>query len=157
MKHASTILSAIMLAMVVGTTATGQTDKADLSPTPCPLIYINTTFENASPLFWEIGDAGEVNVFLMYDHERSSPNRAAGHWHFRVEAPKGSELTIILNNLQNIYNGRKGSPASDKTISYISPDGKHWKPVELDLLDGHRLKLTLPMEADQMYVARVEP
>lgn len=29
--------------------------------------------------------------------------------------------------------------------------------MELDLLDGHRLKLTLPMEADQMYVARVEP
>ena len=29
-------------------------------------------------------------------------------------APKDSKLMIVLNNLQNIYNGRKGSPASDK-------------------------------------------
>lgn len=149
-KAQKTILAAVVLV------ACGNAFAADESPS-CPLVYINTTFENASPLFWEIGDAGEVNVSLMYDHERSSPNRAAGHWHFRVEAPKGSVLTIVLNNLQNIYNGRKGSPASDRTISYISPDGSSWRASEMELLDGDRLKLTLQMEADQMYVARLEP
>ena len=96
-------------------------------------------------------------MFLLYDHERSSPNRAAGHWHFRVEAPKGSELTIVLHNLLNIYNGRKASPAKDKTISYVSPDGKDWRAIETDLLDGHRLKFTLRMETNQMYVARLVP
>lgn len=122
-----------------------------------PLVYINTVFENASPLFWEMGDQGEVNVFLMYDHERDSPNRAAGHWHFRVEAPKGSEVPIILNNLDNIYNGRKGSPAKDSSISYVSPDGKTWRAIETELLEGNRLKLLVKMEAAQMYVARLEP
>ncbi len=149
-KAQKTILAAVVLV------ACGNTFAADESPS-CPLVYINTTFENASPLFWEIGDAGEINVFLMYDHERSSPNRAAGHWHFRVEAPQGVALTIVLNNLQNIYNGRKGSPASDRTISYISPDGNNWRPAEMELLDGDRLKLTLQMKADQMYVARLPP
>ena len=157
MKHTRTIMAAIVLAAGVNASAAEEEGKADGSTPPSPLIYINTTFENASPLFWEIGDSGEVNVFLMYDHERSSPNRAAGHWHFRVEAPKGSELTIVLNNLQNIYNGRKGSPAKDKTISYVSADGKNWRASETELLDGDRLKLTLQMEADKMYVARLEP
>ena len=123
----------------------------------CPLVFINSTFENASPLFWEINEAGEVEISLMYDHERSSPNRAAGHWHFRVEAPNGSELTLILGNLENIYNGRKGSPASEGTMSFISPDGLAWQPAEMELLEGNRLKLELKMQADAMYVARLEP
>ncbi len=150
-------VGAIVLALAVGAWTTAGENAAEPNTPACPLKYINTTFENASPLYWEIGDTGEVNVFLMYDHERSSPNRAAGHWHFRVEAPQGSEVTIVLGNLQNIYNGRKGSPASERTISFISPDGRHWRAVEMELLDGDRLKLTLPMESDQMYVARLVP
>ena len=157
MKHARTVMAAIVLAAGVSGIAAEGERKADGSAPPSPLVYINTTFENASPLFWEVGDSGEVNVFLLYDHERSSPNRAAGHWHFRVEAPEGSELTIVLNNLLNIYNGRKGSPAKDTTISYVSPDGKSWRAGETELLDGDRLRLTLQMEADAMYVARLEP
>ncbi|MBC8869631.1 MAG: peptidase M14 [Planctomycetes bacterium] len=157
MKRTRTITAVIVLAACVNASAAEEEGKADGSTPPNPLIYINTTFENASPLFWEIGDSGEVNVFLVYDHERSSPNRAAGHWHFCVEAPKGSELTIVLNNFLNIYNGRKGSPAKDTTISYVSADGKNWRASETELLEDHRLKLTLHMEADKMYVARLEP
>jgi len=153
MKTTGILVAAAVLAVGISAAA----EEEDGGARSCPLVYIHTTFENASPLFWEIGESGEINVFLMYDHERSSPNRAAGHWHFCVEAPKGSTLTVVLNNLQNIYNGRKGSPASDETISYVSPDGTHWRAVETELLDGDRLKLTLPMEADRMYVARLEP
>jgi len=150
-------LKAVLAVLVASVAAAPGECQTSAGTTACPLIYINTAFENASPLYWEIGASGEVNVFLMYDHERASPNRAAGHWHFRVEAPQGSRLTIILNNLQNIYNGRKGSPASDKTISFVSPDGRHWRPVKMKLLEGDRLMLTLSMEAEQMYVARLEP
>lgn len=121
------------------------------------LIYINTAFENASPLYWKTAEAGGVDVFLMYDHERSSPNRAAGHWHFMVEAPRGSEISIILNNLQNIWNGRPASPAKEKTISYVSPDGADWRACETDLLEGQRLRLTFQMESEQMFVARLVP
>jgi hypothetical protein len=134
-----------------------QSILAQDAASKCPLIYINTAFENASPLYWRIDDSGEVNVFLLYDHERSSPNRAAGHWHFRVEAPKGSQLTIVLNNQLNIYNGREASPASEETITFVSPDGEHWQAMETELLDEHRLRFQLRMQRDQMYVARLEP
>lgn len=157
MKYAGTIVAAIILVAGINVCATEEKSKTVGSTPPSSLIYINSTFENASPLFWEIGDSGEVNVFLLYDHERSSPNRAAGHWHFRVEAPKGIELKIVLNNLVNIYNGHKGSPAKGKSISYVSVDGKNWRTIETDLLENHRLKFTLRMEANRMYVARLEP
>ena len=38
------------------------------------LKYISTNFENASQLDWEIDSLGIVNVSLIYDHERASPN-----------------------------------------------------------------------------------
>lgn len=56
-----------------------------------PLIYINTNFENASQLDWEVDANGVVQVSLIYDHERSSPNRANGHWHFQMQAEAGSD------------------------------------------------------------------
>jgi hypothetical protein len=38
-----------------------------------------------------------VLVHLLYDHERSSPNRAAGHIHFLLHAKSGSRLTLEFN------------------------------------------------------------
>ena len=122
-----------------------------------PLTYIDTAFENASPLYWEIREDGEIDVFLLYDHERNSRNRAAGHWHFRVEADKGSTLTIVLNNLSNIYNGREGTPAKEESVTFVSVDGQQWSPLETELLEGNRLRFQLKMAAGVMYVARVEP
>jgi hypothetical protein len=58
------------------------------------VIYINTAFENASQLDWEVDSSGVVNISLIYDHERSSPNRANGHWHFLIEAQPGADLTL---------------------------------------------------------------
>src|SRR6266498_5740057 len=49
------------------------------------LKFVNTAFENASPLDWEVDSNGVVRVNLIYDHQRSSLNRANGHWHFLVE------------------------------------------------------------------------
>ena len=42
------------------------------------LMFINTSFENASPLQWQVDSNGTVQIFLLYDYERGSPNRAAG-------------------------------------------------------------------------------
>ncbi|HQS51855.1 MAG: hypothetical protein B7X75_04780, partial [Sphingobacteriales bacterium 39-40-5] len=90
------------------------------------LKYISTNFENASQLDWEVDSLGIVNVSLIYDHERASPNRANGHWHFKLEADSGSEVTLILKNFENVWNGMKGVPVSEKTNCLISKDGKNW-------------------------------
>lgn len=122
-----------------------------------PLTFINTNFENASQLDWEVDSDGVVQVNLIYDHERSSPNRANGHWHFQVIAEKGSDLTIVLKDFNNIWNGKRGIPISEKTNTLVSADGKNWKVIKADLYKETQLKFQLHMETGKMYVASVEP
>jgi len=90
------------------------------------LKYINTSFENASQLDWEVDSDGVVNLSLIYDHERSSPNRAAGHWFFQIQAEPGSDLTLVLKNFDNIYNGSREIPVTDTTNCLISENGINW-------------------------------
>jgi hypothetical protein len=122
-----------------------------------PLEYIHTSFENGSPLDWEIDADGTVHVRLLYDHERGSPNRAAGHWHFQLHARAGDALTLILENFDNIWNGRPGSPVSDRTSCFVSPDGRAWSAVPAPKISGNRLRIALTLESDALYLARLEP
>jgi hypothetical protein len=122
-----------------------------------PLTYINTNFENASQLDWEVDAGGVVQVTLNYDHERSSPNRANGHWHFQVLGERGSEITIVLKDFNNIWNGMRGIPISEKTNTLVSPDGKNWRVIPADLVNETQLRFTLSMDHDKIYVASVEP
>ncbi|MCX5685646.1 MAG: M14-type cytosolic carboxypeptidase [Planctomycetota bacterium] len=121
------------------------------------LDFISTAFENASPLNWEVDADGTVHIYLLYDYERSSPNRAAGHWHFQVQAAKGSDLTFVLHNFDNIWNGHKASPVSEKTIAYLSHDGRKWTVIPTEKLEGNLIRFRVHMESDSLYVARVEP
>ncbi|MEX2231141.1 MAG: M14-type cytosolic carboxypeptidase [Cyclobacteriaceae bacterium] len=122
-----------------------------------PLVYINTNFENASQLDWEVDAEEIVQVSLIYDHERSSPNRANGHWHFQMLAERGSDITVQLNNFENVWNGIKGVPISEKTNTLISEDGKNWRVITADLIDENKLRFKVHMESDKIYVASVEP
>lgn len=121
-----------------------------------PAVFIDSGFENASPVWYETGD-GVVNVHLVYDHERSGGNRAAGHIHFAVEAKQGSEVTLEFKNLMNVYNGKPGSVAGELKAVVTSPDGKTWTPVATRSLPENRVQLDLKMTGPRMYVARVEP
>jgi hypothetical protein len=121
------------------------------------LEFIDTGFENASPVWYETAPDGVTQVYLMYDHERNSPNRAAGHFHFRLHAKPGSVLTLDFKNLDNIYNGRPGSVANELKAAVVSSDGKEWRPVPLERLPGDRVRLTVTMPGPKLYVARVEP
>ena len=121
------------------------------------LHYINTSFENASPLWWEADADGAIQIHLVYDQERSSPNRANGHWLFEVQATAGADLTLVLSPFHNVWNGKLGSPIAEKTISFISRDGKDWQPIVGERLEGNRLRLQVQMDGPSLYVARLEP
>src|SRR6478672_7484313 len=97
------------------------------------LEFIDTGFENASPLWYEVVD-GVVRINLLYDHERSSPNRAAGHIHFQLHAKPGSRLTLEFTNLDNVWNGVSGSIARELKTVVISQDGREWQSVPLESL-----------------------
>jgi hypothetical protein len=120
-------------------------------------VYINQFIEHSSPLFWQSQDDGSVLISLVYDNERGSPNRANGHWYFLIFAPKGSAQKIVLQNFDNIWNGKVGSPIKDNTASFISTDAKNWSSIATRKIPGNRLEIELTMPADSLYVARLEP
>lgn len=119
--------------------------------------FIDTSLENGSPLHWDVQPDGSILISLLYDHERDSPNRAAGHWHFRLEGRPGATLTLVLQNFFNVWNGRSGLPVDAKTTCCLSEDGRAWRAELMEFADSRvRLRVTLPASG-QLYVARVEP
>ena len=145
---------AILVALVPWAAAgAGSAEEAPESP----LAFIDTSFENASPLYWENGADGTTDVFLVYDQERRSPNRANGHWFFQLQAERGAELTIMLNNFDNVWNGKHGSPINSQTICFASTDGKQWRVIPGEKTDDNRLKIPVRMEQETLYLARLEP
>ena len=130
---------------------------ANKTDTTKNIIYVNTAFENASQCNWHIDSLGVVKIDLIYDHERSSPNRANGHWHFQVEATPGSTITVMIRNFDNIWNGRPANPITDKTNCVVSKDGVSWKVMPTERTPANELKITLTMDSDKLYFASVEP
>ena len=120
------------------------------------LDFIDTSIENGSPLWYEIVD-DVVRINLIYDHERSSPNRAAGHIHFVLHGRPGASLTLEFRNLDNVWNGQPGSVAGELKTVAISDDGKAWRTVPTDSLPGNRVQLRVTMTAPRLHVARMEP
>jgi hypothetical protein len=119
--------------------------------------YIDTSFENASPLWYELAPDGTVKLYLVYDHERSSPNRAAGHFHFLLQAKTGCQLTLEFKDLENVWNGRPGSIASELKMAVISEDTRTWKAIPLQRLAGDCVRVSIRMPGPRLYVARLEP
>jgi len=142
------------------TVALQQTDTTPAAATTKPLsdpVFIDCGFENASPVWYERTDEGVVDVHLVYDHERSGGNRAAGHIQFAVEAKAGSTVTLEFINLNNIYNGALGSIAGELQAVVVSEDGTTWTPVKTRALPDKRVQLELQMTGPRMSVARVHP
>src|SRR5687767_10762460 len=153
------IISAIALCLIVVAFDAGTAGAATVGPGPTnhPLEFIDTSFENASPVWYEFAPDGTVLVHLLYDHERSSPNRAAGHVHIQLHAKPGSKLTLEFRNLDNVWNGVSGSIARELKTVVISEDGRAWKSVPLESLPENRVRLHVEMPGPRLYVARVEP
>jgi hypothetical protein len=126
-------------------------------PPPSALEFIDTSFENASPLWYDVAPDGTIQLHLVYDHERASPNRAAGHVHFRIHARPGAKLTFEFKNIDNVWNGQPGSVAGELKTMMVSEDGRTWKSVPTDPLPGNRVRLSVTMPDATLFVARVEP
>src|SRR5258706_5914905 len=109
------------------------------------LEFIDTSIENASPLWYEPAPDGVIRIHLLYDHERNSPNRAAGHIHFRIHAKPGSKLTFEFLNLDNVWNGTPGSVARELKTIVVSEDSRTWKSIPLKSLPENRIQLEIEM------------
>ena len=121
------------------------------------LEFIDTSIENASPLWYEFVPDGTILVHMLYDQERNSPNRAAGHIHFLIHAKPGTRLTLEFKEMDNVWNGRPGSVAKEVKALSLSENGRDWKVVSTESLPGNRVRLSVEMPGPQLYVARIEP
>jgi Zinc carboxypeptidase len=146
----------ILLTLLFATPFVETAQRPDPASTTAGLEFIDTSFENASPLWYDVAD-GVVRIHLVYDHERASPNRAAGHIHFLIHATPGSRLTLEFMNLDNVWNGQPGSVAGELKTVAISEDGRKWRTVPTDSLPGNRVQLRVEMSGPKLYVARIEP
>ncbi len=150
------VLSTLLIALWFGTSTTAFSADAAAAPAP-PLEFIDTSFENASPLWYEFAEDNTVILHLLYDQERNSPNRAAGHFHFRIQAEKGKKLTFEFKDLDNLWNGKPGSVAKEIKQVVVSQDGKTWTPVPTESPEENRVRVTIEMPGTSLFVARCEP
>lgn len=145
-------LSLLFLLLSIFGISANASSKGNSRPT-----YINNNIENGSNLNWDIAEDGSINIYLAYDYERESLNRAYDHWHFLLEAEAGSDLTLIFHNFSEVYNG-KLMPFSTWIMDCItSPDDQVWSHVPVEWLEGERMKVEIHMDSDSLYIARVEP
>jgi hypothetical protein len=151
------VARAILIAALIVMVFAGQRAQTqDTSVGSLGFESIDTSFENASPLTYDVVD-GIIRINLEYDYERASPNRAAGHIHFLVRAKPGSKLTFEFRNLDNVWNGQPGSVAGELKSVSLSEDGRTWRAVETQSLPGNRVQLHVEMTSPRLYVARIEP
>ena len=121
-----------------------------------PVDYVNSNFENASPLFWENEPDGSALIHILYDHERSTPNRASNHVLFQVHAKSGSDVVLKIQFFDEIWNGKRVPSQSLVKNYHVSADGKVWKIIPAELFEkGHKVKIH--MDSDKIYVAGMEP
>src|SRR5688500_13014280 len=123
---------------------------------PVGLEFIDTSFENASPLWYEQAADGTILLHLLYDHERASPNRAAGHVHFLIHAKAGTKLTFELRNLDNVWNGVHGWVGRETKTMCLSENGRDWRVIPVDNAN-ERVRFSVEMAGPRLYVARIEP
>jgi hypothetical protein len=139
-------------------TALGQSTSITKAYTSAVVDFVDTSFENASPLWYEFDSEGTLQLNLAYDHERSSPNRAAGHFHFKIIGKPNAKVPLELNNLNNVWNGTAASVAQEMKSAVISEDGRAWTSVATNVSKDNRvtMQIVLPQNGE-LFVARVEP
>jgi hypothetical protein len=147
---------AITLWLVLLALSSGRS-YAEVLTWPSDLVFLNTSFENASPLYWELDAQRRVHVYLIYDQERGSPNRANGHWFFQVQAKPGAELTFVLHNFDNVWNGQRGSPIDKRTVCFLSEDGRTWRTIPTEKTADNCCRFTVTIDTGALYLARLEP
>lgn len=151
------LVLALVGAIAAGARAAAAQPPAVAQPAAANLEFIDTSFENASPVWYERDADGVIQIHLLYDHERASPNRAAGHIHLRLLGATGAKLTLEFRNLDNVWNGTPGSVAGELKALVISENGRDWTSVPTESLPQNRIRLTVVMPGPSLYVARVEP
>jgi len=155
--HTTFVLVCCVLPYAACESLRGAEPAPAATSAPPRVHYLDTTLENASPLWWETAADGTVQINFVYDQERASPNRANGHWLFRIEGEPDTDLTLDLGPFGNVWNGTLSKPIPEATIAFLSDDGQQWRVVPAEPAEPYRLRLRVHLNSSSLYVARLEP
>lgn len=154
-------LFAACCAVLAGEAAMGG--GGSRAPTSTPGIWVDTYFENASPLVWELKDETTLDVMPLHDHQRFGPNRQLTHWNFKIRSTPemaGKTVTVVMGDAANVWNG-KPSPAlrPHRLAAAVSSDGTNWACVPTENFKEGPLALQykVKLESACVQVARVVP
>jgi len=160
---AFTVLTLLLSALSLLQAQQEQAPTPPANPNRVPdvvtdLHYIDTGFENGSPLWYEVEDGNQIKIHLPYDHERDAPNRANLHFHFKLHAKPGSKLTLEFDHLDNVWNRQKSRVSGELKLAVVSVDGTTWEPIRMEQLkEENKSRLVVEMPGPVLAVCRVEP
>jgi Zinc carboxypeptidase len=125
--------------------------------------FVDTYFENGSPLRWERLSDGSMRIEPVHDYERVTGNRASTHWNFKLHVPPemiGQRLTIVMPGTDNIWNGQRIPSFEGGRLNVaVSCDKNHWHTVPGHPLDSrcYGFSYELELNAAMIQVARNVP
>lgn len=123
-------------------------------------LYINSNFENGSPINWHCSGNDTVFIDLIYDYERLTGNRTVGHWYFQLLDADQDSVAIVFSNFFTIRNGKQVSTLASKygkPVCYFSFDNKNWTPVSGTVNDQNQLIVFIPARGTSCYIASLPP
>ncbi|MCP3967026.1 MAG: hypothetical protein GY750_13905 [Lentisphaerae bacterium] len=126
-------------------------------------IFIDTYYENASPLKWEQNENGIIELELIHDHARFSPNQQITHWNFKIEVPAenvGKTVKVRIHSINCCWN-RNVVPAFNypNMATVVSYDGVNWENIQCADVEipGFIRELHIPLKSQVKQVARLVP
>ncbi len=126
-------------------------------------LFIDTFYENATALRWEQTGPEVVDIDLIPDHARLSPNRQMTWWNFKVQtspAARGRQLRLRFRPVTSCWNGTP-APAlrREPLTTVISSDGHTWRTLSVPTSTeaGFAKEFCLPIEGPCMHVAHLVP
>ncbi len=126
-------------------------------------IFINTFYENASVLRWEQMEDGAIDLDVIPDHERFSPNNQVTHLNFKIEASPelvGKKITFRFRHLNGCWNSTpyKAFMANDMVVA-VSYDGQSWENIDYALSEhsGCSKEFVIELKSETTQVARLVP
>jgi hypothetical protein len=126
-------------------------------------IYIDTFFENASPMSWEQIQPGVIALHPIQDHQRFSPNMQISHINLKVHTtdPKmRRSIRFVVHRVSNCWNGIRQPAINHSPMSWVvSSDDQNWQSIVGQPLDDPEFAMAfdVPVTARYMHVARMVP
>ena len=96
-------------------------------------LFIDTYYENASPLKWEQNEDGVIDLDVIHDHGRFTPNQQFNHLNFKIIVPPeevGARLTVRIRPIMFCGNlKRKPSMSGERNVVTVSHAPGEWETI----------------------------